>query len=78
MEAGEGGQREGGGTTTATERGGSKEGRGKKTGIALARGGSCRIKGLGKKEEAETEAAGGEAGASQWRYKKGHITNIYL
>ena len=31
-----------------------------------------------ERSDAETEAAGGEAGMSQSRYKKGHMTNIYL
>ena len=31
-----------------------------------------------EKSDTETEAVGGEVGLSQSRYKKGHMTNIYL
>ena len=31
-----------------------------------------------EKSDSETKVVGGEAGPSQSRYKKGHITNIYL
>ena len=44
-ETGEGGQKEEGGTVTATEGGGGKQGGGKNGEITLARGGSCRKKG---------------------------------
>ena len=48
-EGGEGGKRDEGGMTTATEEEEGKEGRGKRGGIALARGLSCRIKAHGRK-----------------------------
>ena len=31
-----------------------------------------------ERSDTETEAAVGEAGTLKWRYKKGHMTNVYL
>ena len=78
-EEGEGGQRNGGGTTTATEGEGGQERVDKSGRNTLTRGVSCRKK-RPRTEKRYTEAysVGGQAGQSQSQYKKGHITNIYL
>ena len=73
-EGGEGGKRKGG--DTETEGRGSQEGaRGKIGGETLSRGGSCRKK--SQRSDTETDAGRG-AEPSQSRYKKGHMTNMYL
>ena len=69
-----GGQREGGGTTTATEGGVGQEERGKSGGNTLSR--QSRKRPRTEKSDTET-VAGGQAGPSWTRYK-GHMTNIYL
>ena len=70
--------REKGGTATATEGEGGKGEGDKSGGFTLPRGETSRNRPRREGSDTETEAAGGEAGTSQSRYKKGHMTNIYL
>ena len=67
-----------GGITTATEGAGGQEGGGKSGGITLSCRGTTRKRPRTERSDTETEVARGETGPSQLRYKKGHITNVYL